>query len=315
MDPAVATTPQKKDSSDFINQLTLSPASLNEMESKMRDEIRKLQERRVGVLMDEVMQLQNERETLLPKLNNLENENKRLKEENTTLKRTEKPSVQIEVLEKALQQEKDEKDKLKQRLKVVKRRTSGLPNDINLDKEKSSSMNDLADKQCNNGATFIKDMKLKRPNTKTFGMLNTPSPRTKRYVLAATSTKDASTQTSTSSDDDVATDTADEYKKAPMISEDLKAALSEAKDTILEVLQEKEVSIHYVICRAASFLASVSVYQVNADMFDGIGISQVCYAVQLPIPICLCITGNVVKVNNNKIKCYTVNMDKACFIQ
>ena len=63
MDPD--TTPKKKDSSEFINQLTMSPGSLNEMESKMRDEIRKLQERRVAVLMDEVMQLQNERETLL----------------------------------------------------------------------------------------------------------------------------------------------------------------------------------------------------------------------------------------------------------
>ena len=45
----------------------------------MRDEIRKLQERRVAVLMDEVMQLQNERETLLSKLSNLENENQKLK--------------------------------------------------------------------------------------------------------------------------------------------------------------------------------------------------------------------------------------------
>ena len=251
MDPAGATTPQKKDSSEFINQLTLSPASLNEMESKMRDEIRKLQERRVGVLMDEVMQLQNERETLLSKLNNLENENKKLKEENGTLKRVEKPSVQIEVLEKALQQEKDEKDKLKQRLRVVKRRNSGLPNDINLDREKSSSMNDLATKQCDDGTTsmkLIKDMKSKRPDTKTFGMLNTPSPRTKRYVLAATSTKDASTQTPNSNDattNDAAHDNIN-HKKTPMISEDLKAALSEAKVTILEVLQEKEVFMHWL---------------------------------------------------------------------
>ena len=45
----------------------------------MRDEIRKLQEKRVAVLMDEVMQLQNERETLLSKLSNLENENQKLK--------------------------------------------------------------------------------------------------------------------------------------------------------------------------------------------------------------------------------------------
>ena len=54
------------------------------------------------------------------------------------MKTTGKPSVQIEVLEKALQQEKDEKDKLKQRLKVVKRRNSGLSNDINLDREKAT---------------------------------------------------------------------------------------------------------------------------------------------------------------------------------
>ena len=85
----------------------------------MRDEIRKLQERRVAVLMDEVMQLQNKRETLLSKLSTLENENQKLKEDNATLKTTGKSSVQIELLEKALQQEKDEKDKLKQRLKVV----------------------------------------------------------------------------------------------------------------------------------------------------------------------------------------------------
>ena len=280
MDPAGATTPQKKDSSEFISQLTLSPSSLNEMECKMRDEIRKLQERRVGVLMDEVMQLQNERETLLSKLNNLENENKRLKEENGTLKRVEKPSVQIEVLEKALQQEKDEKDKLKQRLRVVKRRNSGLPNDINLDREKSSSMNDLATKQCDDGTTsmkLIKDMKSKRPDTKTFGMLNTPSPKTKRYVLAATSTKDASTQTPTSND--TITNAAHNninHKKTPMISEDLKAALSEAKETILEVLQEKEVFMHYMLGCTIFGISSIG---PMPTYFDGIRISQACYTV------------------------------------
>ena len=246
MDPA--TTPKKKDSSELINQLTMSPGSLNEMESKMRDEIRKLQERRVAVLMDEVMQLQNERETLLSKLSTLENENQKLKEENASLKTTEKPSVQIEVLEKALQQEKDEKDKLKQRLKVVKRRNSGLPNDINLDREKSSSMNDiaLAKQDCNGHATSTKKdlLKLKRPEA---SMVNTPSPRTKRYVLAASFTKNASTQTPVSSGDDVAmirdaTTENDKDKTTFTLSEDLKAALSEAKNTILEVLQEKEVS-------------------------------------------------------------------------
>ena len=247
MDPA--TTPKKKDSSEFINQLTMSPGSLNEMESKMRDEIRKLQERRVAVLMDEVMQLQNERETLLSKLSTLENENQKLKEENATLKTTGKPSVQIEVLEKALQQEKDEKDKLKQRLKVVKRRNSGLPNDINLDREKSSSMNDIAmgKQDCNGHAIKDKDLlKLKRPEAKVFGMVNTPSPRTKRYVLAASFTKNASTQTPVSSGDDMAmirdgTTENDKDKTTTMLSEDLRAALSEAKNTILEVLQEKEV--------------------------------------------------------------------------
>ena len=249
MDPD--TTPKKKDSSEFINQLTMSPGSLNEMESKMRDEIRKLQERRVAVLMDEVMQLQNERETLLSKLSNLETENQKLKEENATMKTTEKPSVQIEVLEKALQQEKDEKDKLKQRLKVVKRRNSGLPNDTNLDREKSNSMNDIAARQDRNDhAPSIKEkdlLKLKRPEAKVFSMVNTPSPRTKRYVLAATFTKNASTQTPTNSEDDMVSmtrDTAaenDKNKKTTMLSEDLKAALSEAKNTILEVLQEKEV--------------------------------------------------------------------------
>ena len=118
------------------------------------------------------------------------------------MKTTEKPSVQIEVLEKVLQQEKDEKDKLKQRLKVVKRRNSGLPNDTNLDREKSNSMNDIAAKQ--DHATFIKDedlIKLKRPEA---SMVNTPNPRTKRYVLAATFTKNASTQTPTNSEDDMA---------------------------------------------------------------------------------------------------------------
>ena len=241
MDPA--TTPKKKDASDFISQLTMSPSSLNEMESKMREEIRKLQERRVAVLMDEVMQLQNERETLLSKLSNLENENQKLKEENATLKDTGKPSVQIEVLEKALQQEKDEKDKLKQRLRVIKRKNSGLPNDIlNLDRVKSSSKNDMVAKQDSNDALTMKDhpMKLKIPETKVLSMVNTPSPRTKRYVLAATLTKNASTQTPSSSESDAATEN-DTNKKITMLSEDLKAALSEAKNTILEVLQEKEV--------------------------------------------------------------------------
>lgn len=249
MDPA--TTPKKKDSSEFINQLTMSPGSLNEMESKMRDEIRKLQERRVAVLMDEVMQLQNERETLLSKLNTLENENQKLKEENATLKITGKLSVQIEVLEKALQQEKDEKDKLKQRLKVVKRRNSGLPNDINLNREKSSSMNDIAmaKQDCNGHATSTQDkdlLKLKRPEAKMFSMINTPSPRAKRYVLAASSTKNASTQTPASSGDDMAIArnvVTENDKDKTTLSEDMKATLSEAKNTILEVLQEKEVGL------------------------------------------------------------------------
>lgn len=247
MDPV--TTPKKKDSSEFGNQLTMSPASLNEMESKMRDEIRKLQERRVAVLMDEVMQLQNERETLLSKLNNLEIENQRLKEENATLKVAGKPSVQIEVLEKALQQEKDEKDKLKQRLRVVKKRNSSTTNnDVILDKEKSSSMNDIPARQ--NGTNGKDAMRLQRPEMKTF-IVNTPSPRTKRYVLAAASTKNASTQTPTGGSGSIIKDTAtenDENKKTTMLSEDLKAALSEAKDTILEVLQEKEVNQHMLAC-------------------------------------------------------------------
>lgn len=239
MDPT--TTPKKKDSSEFSSQVTMSPASLNEMESKMRDEIRKLQERRVSVLMDEVMQLQNERETLMSKLNNLETENQKLKEENATLKTTGKPSVQIEVLEKALQQEKDEKDKLKQRLKVIKKRNSGLTSDTNLDREKSSSLNEIAARQDCTSLKVMDPMKLKRYQTKTF-MVNTPSPRTKRYVLAATFTKNASTQTPTSSESDtLIIKDGDDKNKKTMLSEDLKAALSEAKDTILEVLQEKEV--------------------------------------------------------------------------
>ena len=55
-------------------------------------------------------------------------------------------------------------------------------------------MNDIAARQ--DHARFIKDkdfMKLKRPEAKVFSMVNTPSPRTKRYVLAATFTKNAST--------------------------------------------------------------------------------------------------------------------------
>lgn len=219
----------------------MSPASLNEMESKMRDEIRKLQERRVGVLMDEVMQLQNEKESLLSKVNSLENENQQLKQQNATLKATEKLSVQIAVLEKALQQEKDENNKLKQRLRVAKRRNSGLTVDTqNLDREKSSSMNDMANQH---PTTSIKD---KRLELKTF-MANTPSPRTKRYVLAATSTKDASTQTTNSEGDVVVPITRDaaaendEDKKITVLNGDMKAALSEAKTTILEILHEKEV--------------------------------------------------------------------------
>ena len=147
------------------------------------------------------------------------------------------------MLEKALQQEKDEKDKLKQRLKVVKRRNSGLPNDINLNREKSSSMNDIVVKQdCNYHAKDKDLMKLKRPKAKVFSMVNTPSPRIKRYVLAATFTKNASTQTPTNLEDDMAMTrdaTTDTDKKTTMLSEDLKAALGEAKNTILEVLQEK----------------------------------------------------------------------------
>lgn len=251
MDPA--TTPKKKDSSEFSNQVTMSPASLNDMESKMRDEIRKLQERRVAVLMDEVMQLQNERETLLSKLSSLEIENQKLKEENNTLKATEKPSVQIAVLEKALQQEKDEKDKLKQRIRVIKKRNSGLTNDTNLDREKSSSLNDIATKQHHSDISSVKDvadpMRMKMLEAKTF-MVNAPSPRTKRYVLATASTKNASTQTSTNLEGDVivtkdAVTANGEDKKATMLTEDTKAALREAKDTILEVIQEKEVDNYF----------------------------------------------------------------------
>ena len=110
-------------------------------------------------------------------------------------------------------------------------------------------MNDIAARQ--DHAIFIKDkdfMKLKRAEAKVFSMVNTPSPRTKCYVLAATSTKNASTQTPTNSEDDMVGMTRDaaaaendKNKKTTMFSEDLKAALSEAKNTILEVLQEKEV--------------------------------------------------------------------------
>ena len=238
------TTPKKKDSSEFGNQVTMSPASLNEMESKMRDEIRKLQERRVAVLMNEVMQLQNERESLLAKSSNLEKENKKLKEENVALQAMAKPSVQVEVLEKALQQEKDERDKLKQRLRIVKRRNSGLTNDTNLDRGKSCSWNEIVVTQnCN--TTSMDPMRLKRHEAKAF-MVNTPSPRAKRYVLAATSTKNASTQTPTSSQSGTTKDTASENdtNNKTMLSEDLKVALSEAKDTILEVIQEKEVQLH-----------------------------------------------------------------------
>lgn len=239
MDPA--TTPKKKNSSEFSSQVTMSPTSLNEMESKMRDEIRKLQERRVGVLMDEVMQLQNERETLLSKLSNLETENHKLKEENATLKAAGNPSVQIEVLEKALQQEKDEKDKLKQRLRIIKRRNSNLNIDMNLDRGKSISLNEMSTTQDSTNATSIKELDQMRMKTFT---VNTPSPRTKRYVLAATTTKNASTQTPTSSESDdtfvIKDATTENDNKNTMFSEDLKAALSEAKDTILEVLQEKE---------------------------------------------------------------------------
>lgn len=209
----------------------------------MRDEIRKLQERRVGVLMDEVMQLQNERETLMSKLSNLETENHKLKEENATLKAAGNPSVQIEVLEKALQQEKDEKDKLKQRLRIIKRRNSNLNIDMNLDRGKSISLNEMSTAQDSTNATSIKELDQMRMKTFT---VNTPSPRTKRYVLAATTTKNASTQTPTSSESDdtfvIKDATTENDSKKTMLSEDLKAALSEAKDTILEVLQEKEVS-------------------------------------------------------------------------
>ena len=243
MDPA--TTPKKKDFSEFGSHVTMSPTSLNEMESKMRDEIRKLQERRVAVLMNEVMQLQNERESLLAKLNNLETENQKLKEENVTLQATAKPSVQIEVLEKALQQEKDEKDKLKQRLRVVKRRNSGLTNDTNLDRGKSCSWNEIVATQNSTNGTYMNPMRLKRHEANAF-MVNTPSPRAKRYVLAATSTKNASTQTLTSSESSNTKEAAGENdaNNKTMLSEDLKVALSEAKDTILEVIQEKEVNMH-----------------------------------------------------------------------
>jgi len=240
------TTPKKKDSSELSGQVTMSPASLNEMESKMRDEIRKLQERRVAVLMDEVMQLQNEKDNLLSKITSLENENQKFKEENVTLKATGKPSVQITVLERALQQEKDDKNKLKQQLRVIKRRNSGLISETNLNKGKSNSMNDIQDSTDGASIKGTTDLtRLKKLETKAL-VVNTPSPRPKRYVLAATSTRDMSTQTPTSSEDDMvmSRDTAaenDKDNKTIMLNEDLKAALSEAKSTILEVLQEKEV--------------------------------------------------------------------------
>ncbi|XP_065883418.1 uncharacterized protein MCAP_0864-like [Dysidea avara] len=231
MEPA--TTPKKTDSSEIEAQKALSPASLNEMESRMRDEIRKLQERRVTVLMDEVTQLQSERDNLIAKINSLEKENQAFKEENSTLKANEKPSIQVTVLERALQQEKDEKDKLKQRLRVIKKRTSGL-SITNLSRERSGSMNDMESAESTDITDTIADHIKPKVELKP-----APSPRGKRYVLAATSTNEVGTQTTLIPHvDSVAAK--DDDKKTTLINEDMRATLSEARSTIIEILQEKE---------------------------------------------------------------------------
>ena len=233
MDPA--TTPKKTDSSEIEVQKSLSPASLNEMESRMRDEIRKLQERRVTVLMDEVTQLQSERDKFLAKISSLEKENQVLKEENSTLKANEKPSIQVTVLERALQQEKDEKDKLKQRLRVIKKRTSSQ-SITNLNRERSGSMNDVDTESTDVTETLVNRAKPK------VELKPAPSPRGKRYVLAATSTKEVGTQTTLIPHADIMTaKDDDDDKKTTLINEDMRTALSEARSTIIEILQEKEV--------------------------------------------------------------------------
>ena len=238
MEPA--TTPKKTDSSEIEAQKALSPASLNEMESRMRDEIRKLQERRVTVLMDEVTQLQSERDNLIAKINSLEKENQAFKEENSTLKANEKPSIQVTVLERALQQEKDEKDKLKQRLRVIKKRTSGL-SITNLSRERSGSMNDMESAESTDITDTIADHIKPKVELKP-----APSPRGKRYVLAATSTNEVGTQTTLIPHvDSVAAK--DDDKKTTLINEDMRATLSEARSTIIEILQEKEVSMYTVL--------------------------------------------------------------------
>jgi len=229
------TTPKKTDSEV---QKALSPASLNEMESRMRDEIRKLQERRVTVLMDEVTQLQSERDNLLAKIKSLEKENSVLKDENSTLKANEKPSIQVSVLERALQQEKDEKDKLKQRLRVIKKRTSSL-SITNLNRERSGSMNDME-------STDITEAMTNRMKPKV-ELKPAPSPRGKRYVLAATSTNEVGTQTTLIPHADSVTAKHDDDKRTTLINEDMRATLSEARSTIIEILQEKEVGIYGIM--------------------------------------------------------------------
>jgi len=230
MEPA--TPPKKTDSSEIEAQKILSPASLNEMENRMRDEIRKLQERRVTVLMDEVTQLQSERDSLLAKINSLEKENQVFKEENSTLKASEKPSIQVTVLERALQQEKDEKDKLKQRLRVIKKRTSSL-SITNLNRERSGSMNDMESTDITEAMTDCIKPKVE--------LKPAPSPRGKRYVLAATSTNEVGVQTTLIPHADSVPTQDDDDKKTTLINEDMRATLSEARSTIIEILQEKEV--------------------------------------------------------------------------
>jgi len=226
------TTPKKTNSSEIETQKALSPASLNEMENRMRDEIRKLQERRVTVLMDEVTQLQSERDNLLAKINSLEKENRVFKEDNSTLKANEKPSIQVTVLERALQQEKDEKDKLKQRLRVIKKRTSSL-SITNLSRERSGSMNDME-------STDITEVMIDHIKPKV-ELKPAPSPRGKRYVLAATSTNEVGVQTTLIPHADRISTQDDDDRKTKSINEDMRATLSEARSTIIEILQEKEV--------------------------------------------------------------------------
>ena len=108
-------------------------------------------------------------------------------------------------------------------------------------------------------------------------MVNTPSPRTKHYVLAATFTKNASTQTPTNSEDDMAGMTRDaaatendKNKKANMFSEDLKAALSEAKNIILYRSSARKRGIAVCICynlhESYSITSCMYVWLVNLIM-------------------------------------------------